>query len=124
MSSDKWPFSKFILSYIGFPVADSIEDVVAAIQKGAAKLTETFPRLAGQVINEGNGPGNSGLFKIIPYKIHQKNSPVIVKRLPHLDYQDIVENKAPISIFGGDILAPRKGIPGQLRRNFLFHQAI
>jgi len=78
MSSDKWPFSKFILRHIGFPVADSIEDVVAAIQKGAAKLTDTFPRLAGQVINEGSGPGNSGLFMIVPYKIHQKNSPVIV----------------------------------------------
>ena len=102
---------------IGFPIAHSTEDVVAAIQKGAAKLTETFPWLAGQVINEGSGPGNSGLFKIIPYAKHQKNPPVIVKRLPNLDYQDIIEKKAPMSMLDGDILAPRKGIPASYGEN-------
>ena len=102
---------------IGFPIAHSTEDVVAAIQKGAAKLTETFPWLAGQVINEGSGPGNSGLFKIIPYAKHQKSPPVIVKRLPNLDYQDIIEKKAPMSMLDGDILAPRKGIPASYGEN-------
>jgi len=102
---------------IGFAIADGTEEgAVTAIQKGATKLTKVFPWLAGQVVNEGSGPGNSGLFNIVPYEKHQKNPPVIVKRLPNLNYQDIVRNKAPMSMLDGELLSPRKGLPASYEK--------
>lgn len=113
----------FLKSYtqlsIGFPSSGSATDdeVVAAIQTAATKLTDAFPWLSGQVINEGSGPGNSGLFKIVPYEKHQKNSPVIVKKIPELDYGEILKKKAPSSMLDGDVLAPRKGLPLSYEKN-------
>lgn len=105
-------FKSYTQLCIGFPIVKSQEDeVVAAIQNAAAKLTDAFPWLAGQVINEGSGPGNSGVFRIIPYEKYQKSPPVIVKKIPDLDFEGIVKKKAPASMLDGDILAPRKGIP-------------
>lgn len=107
----------FLKSYtqlcIGFPSNKAITDdeLVVAIQTAATKLTDAFPWLGGQVINEGSGPGNSGLFKIVPYEKHQKNPPVIVKKISELDYEEIFKKKAPASMLDGDVLAARKGIP-------------
>lgn len=106
----------FLKSYtqvcIGFPTGSHSEgELVAALQTAASRLTDAFPWLGGQVVNEGSGQGNSGLFKIVPYEKHLKNPPVIVKKIPELDYEEIVRNKAPASMLDGDVLGPRKGIP-------------
>ncbi|KFX98704.1 hypothetical protein V490_02158 [Pseudogymnoascus sp. VKM F-3557] len=49
-----------------FPVADSSlrESITEALESATVKVTAVFPWLTGKVINEGSGPGNSGLFKI------------------------------------------------------------
>ena len=109
----------FLKSYtqlcIGFSTVDAsaTEDALtSAIQKAAAKLTEAFPWLAGQVFKvEESCPSNSGPFKIVPYEKHVVNPPVVVTKLPNIDYEEIVRKKAPFSMLDGDILAPRKGLP-------------
>lgn len=97
---------------IGFPIDNSSEsEIVTALETAATKLLQTFPWLAGQVINEGSGPGSSGTFKIVPYEKPQKNPPVIVKRIPDLDFAELVKKKAPASMLDGSVLAARHGVP-------------
>jgi hypothetical protein len=98
-----------------FPIPERVdlEDITKELERAALKLTETFPWLAGQVINEGSGPGNSGLFKIVPYEPHATNAPLRVKDCSKicLTYDEIIQAKAPMSMLDGDVLAPRKGLP-------------
>jgi hypothetical protein len=101
---------------VGFRIADaSVAEatLTTAIQQAAAKLTDAFPWLAGQVIVEveANDPSHSRPFKIVPYEKHTVNPPVLVTKLPNIDYDEIVKKRAPFSMLDGNILAPRKGIP-------------
>ena len=110
----------FLKSYtqlcIGFHISNAsiAEDALtSAIQKAAAKLTDAFPWLAGQVIveAEANGLCDSKPFKIVPYEKHTVNPPVVVTKLLNIDYDEIVQKRAPFSMLDGNILAPRKGLP-------------
>lgn len=97
---------------IGFHIDNSQEEeVIAEIKKAVTKLTDTFPWLAGHVINEGSGPGNSGLFRIVQYEKQRKDPPVAVKRVPEIDFEELARKKAPSSMLDGSILAPRNGVP-------------
>lgn len=98
-----------------FSVPSSIptETITALLKTAALKLTSAFPYLAGQVITEGAGPGNTGLAKIVPYGPHSENSVLHVKDCTTLcpSYEEIIKAKAPFSMLDGDVIAPRKGLP-------------
>src|SRR5438552_16569162 len=62
----------FLKSYshllLCFPHTEGIDrrSIVNTIEAATVKLTSTFPWIAGKVINEGKGAGNSGLFRVAP----------------------------------------------------------
>jgi len=49
-----------------FSVADasSHSAIINTLTNGLERLSASFPWLAGKVVNEGSGEGNSGIFKI------------------------------------------------------------
>jgi trichothecene 3-O-acetyltransferase len=51
-----------------FPVATSSSHpaIINTLTEGLKRLSETFPWVAGQIVNEGASEGNTGLFKIKP----------------------------------------------------------
>ena len=98
-----------------FPLADGSSDsvVINTLTKGLERLTASFPWLAGQVINEGSCPGNSGVFKIRS-----------LAKLPHLVVEDLRYGPSmptmdglrranfPFKMLDEAIIAPCKTIPG------------
>lgn len=51
-----------------FPVADNTthDRVIATLRHGLDRLSESFPWLAGDVINEGASEGHTGVYRIVP----------------------------------------------------------
>ncbi|KAF2729254.1 hypothetical protein EJ04DRAFT_502679 [Polyplosphaeria fusca] len=101
---------------LGFTVPDD-EAQRRAIDKlveAANKLVSIFPWLAGQVVNEGSGPSNSGTFKVVAYPEHQGPFKFIrvkdcANELP--PYTDILTAGAPLSMIDGRILSPAYSFP-------------
>ena len=98
-----------------FPLADGSSDsaVINTLTNGLERLTESFPWLAGQVVNEGSCRGNSGVFKIKS-----------LAKLPHLVVKDLRNGLSmptmdalkrgnfPFSMLDETIIAPCKTLPG------------
>lgn len=62
-----------------FPVADasSHDAVVSTLRNGLDRLADSFPWLAGEVINEGSSEGNTGVYRIKP----SDKIPLVIKDL-------------------------------------------
>lgn len=43
------------------------DGIVEALKAAEDRFVENFPWLGGAVVNEGSGPGNSGLYKLVPW---------------------------------------------------------
>lgn len=88
---------------------------ILALQMTTEKLTSAFPWLSGAVVNEGSGPDDSGIFKIIdwPQSSSLFNQILRVKdcsdTLPSL--ADFILTKAPCSSIQGELVAPFPGFP-------------
>ncbi|KAK9483376.1 hypothetical protein V1527DRAFT_507691 [Lipomyces starkeyi] len=71
-----------------------------------------FPLVAGQVVNEGSGEGNPGIFKIKPF---EKILRLVVKELrndPSIPTMDALRQaNFPFSMLNESIIAPRKTLP-------------
>lgn len=99
-----------------FPMPDGIsrDCVVKALETAALKLTTAFPWLTSNVINEGSGPGNSGVFKLAPCSLFAApNTPVRVKDCSDVcvSYAEIIQTRGPFPILDGRILGPVKAFP-------------
>ncbi|KAJ5910074.1 hypothetical protein N7504_004717 [Penicillium tannophilum] len=102
---------------LGFKLDSDIphEVIVEALHTAADKLTASFPWLGGAVITENCGPGNSGLFKPLPWPATATfpNSIVRIKdysgTLP--SFAAFVEANAPCSMIDGNLIAPYPGFP-------------
>ncbi|KAL1988700.1 hypothetical protein VTN96DRAFT_8400 [Rasamsonia emersonii] len=98
-----------------FPVADASSNsaIINTLTNGLERLSASFPWLAGQVVNEGAGEGNSGVFKIKPL---EKIPRLVVKDLRHdpsIPTMDALRRaNFPFSMLDEIILAPRKTLPG------------
>ncbi|KAJ5520451.1 hypothetical protein N7463_000904 [Penicillium fimorum] len=55
-----------ICSIYRVPDASSHEAIINTLTNGLDRLAKSFPWLTGQVVNEGAGNGNTGVFKITP----------------------------------------------------------
>ena len=100
-----------------YPVADgaSLTAIVETLKSGLKWLTASFPWLAGQVINEGTGKGNTGVFKTSPFS-----------RLPHLVVKNLMnddlaptmdalrESNFPFSMLEESVICPRLTLAGGL----------
>jgi len=98
-----------------FSVADasSHSAIINTLTNGLERLSASFPWLAGKVVNEGSGEGNSGTFKIKPL---EKIPRLVVKDLRHdpsIPTMDALRRaNFPFSMLDETIIAPRKTLPG------------
>ncbi|TDL22073.1 hypothetical protein BD410DRAFT_789156 [Rickenella mellea] len=98
-----------------FPVADasSHSAIINTLTKGLERLSASFPCVAGQVVNEGSGEGNTGVFKI---KLLEKFPRLVVKdcrddpSMPTMD--DLRRANSPFSMLDESVIAPRMTLPG------------
>lgn len=97
-----------------FPVSDasSHPSIISTLTNGLERLSESFPWIAGQLVNEGSGEGNTGIFKIKPL---EKLPPLVVKDYTHdasiPSMNDLRRANFPFSMLDESIIAPRKTIP-------------
>lgn len=97
-----------------FPVADasSHSAIINTLTNGLERLSASFPWVAGKVVNEGSGPGNSGIFKIQPL---EKIPRLVVKDLRHdpsISTMDALRRaNFPFSMLDENIIAPCKTLP-------------
>lgn len=98
-----------------FPVADasSHSEIINTLTSGLERLSASFPWIAGKVVNEGSGEGNSGIFKIQPF---EKIPRLVVKDLrndPSIPTMDVLRRaNFPFSMLDENIIAPRNTLPG------------
>lgn len=98
-----------------FPVANpsSHSEIINTLTNGLEQLSVSFPWIAGQVVNEGSGEGNTGIFKIKPL---ERIPRLVVKDLRHgpsIPTMDALRRaNFPISMLDETIIAPRKTLPG------------
>ncbi|KAI9842074.1 MAG: hypothetical protein M1837_007499 [Sclerophora amabilis] len=98
-----------------FSVADasSHSAIISTLKSGLVRLSASFPWLTGQVVNEGSGEVNSGVFKIRALE----NLPrLVVKDLRHdpsIPTMDALRRaNFPMSMLDETVMAPRKTLPG------------
>jgi hypothetical protein len=93
--------------------ASSHSAIINTLTNGLERLSASFPWLAGKVVNEGSGEGNSGTFKIKPL---EKIPRLVVKDLRHdpsIPTMDALRRaNFPFSMLDETIIAPRKTLPG------------
>lgn len=106
-------YTHFLLCF-PIPEGETPETVTDALRSATLKVTSAFPWMMGKVVNEGSGPGNSGLFKIEHCPAWEPpNSIVRVKDCTDLcpSFQEIVDAKGPINMFDADVVAPCVAFP-------------
>lgn len=102
---------------LGFKVDDDTRRpmVIIALQAATGKLTEVFPWLSGAVINEGSGPGNSGIFKLIDWPVTASSPNPVLHVRDHTDtlpsFAELMKKKAPCGLIDGKLVAPYPGFP-------------
>lgn len=99
-----------------FPIPEGTprDSVVEALESASLKVTSTFPWLAGKVINEGSGPGNSGLFKVAHCSLWEPPNTILrVKDCSDVcpSFTEIMEAKGPIKFFDPAVLTPCVAFP-------------
>lgn len=98
-----------------FPVADATTypAIIKTLTNGLERLSASFPWVAGQVVNEGSGKGNTGMFKIKPLG---KSPHMLVKDLGHdpsIPTMDALRQaNFPFRMLDESIIAPRNTLPG------------
>lgn len=106
-------YTHFLLCF-PIPEASSQQSVLESLASATLKITAAFPWLTGKVINEGAGPGNSGMFKVAHCeKWEPPNTILQVKDCSNLcpSFAEIVAAKGPIKFFDPKILAPCVAFP-------------
>ena len=99
-----------------FPIPDSLskDTVIKSLETAALKLTANFPWLASKVVNEGAGPGNSGVFKLAPCPLFAAPNAILrVKDCSDVcaSYTEIAKARGPLPMLDGRILGPVKAFP-------------
>lgn len=102
------------------PDASSHPKIIDILTNGLERLSASFPWVAGQVVNEGSGEGNTGTFKIKPL---EKIPRLVVKDLreetsaPTMD--SLRQAKFPFRMLDESVVAPRNTIPGSPEESHL-----
>lgn len=98
-----------------FSVADASSHlaIINMLTSGLERLSASFPWLAGKVVNEGSGEGNSGIFMIKPLEEIPR---LVVKDLRHDPSVPMIDAlrraNFPFSMLDETIIAPLKTLPG------------
>ncbi|KAJ5680558.1 hypothetical protein N7536_011697 [Penicillium majusculum] len=105
-----------ICSIYRVPEASSHDTIIDTLTNGLDRLAKSFPWLTGQVINEGAGDGNTGVFKITPLDKIQ----LVVKDLRHDSSAPTMDGlrqaKYPFTMLDENVIAPctTLNLPGNL----------
>ncbi|KAK3181908.1 hypothetical protein K4F52_006812 [Lecanicillium sp. MT-2017a] len=89
------------------------DNIVETLRAGLVGLSKAFPWVAGQVVNEGACPGNSGVFKIKEFEATPR---LLVKDMrddkgtPSMD--ELRNANYPMTMLDESYLAPRMTLPG------------
>ncbi|KAK7402872.1 hypothetical protein QQX98_011357 [Neonectria punicea] len=98
-----------------FPVPDpsAYPTVITTLKNGLERLSESFPWMAGQVVNEPTDDGGSGIFKI---KALDKTPRLVIKDLrddPGAPTWDGLKSADfPMRMLDENVIAPRTTLPG------------
>ncbi|CAG7970492.1 unnamed protein product [Penicillium salamii] len=102
---------------LGFKIDhdDQRATIIRALQSATAKLIASFPWLAGAVVNEGSGPGNSGVFKLVDWPKNSSSANLILRVRDYTEslssFVDLLSHKAPCSMIDGKLVASYPGFP-------------
>lgn len=100
---------------VAFPLPHdhSTEEITGRLNDAAVKLYALFPRLAGQVVNEGQSEDSTGTFLIRPYPPHEGPNPVLVKDYSRISppWHEIRDAGGPMSMLPEEGLSSKKCIP-------------
>ena len=104
--------STYTIILLGFKITPnrSKEVVLASLEQTCEKLVSAFPFLGGKVVQErGDGASTTGTFRTVPYKSGERSNSMVIDKdvseiLPSFD--EIVKQKAPISMLDGKFLSP------------------
>ncbi|CAI7574740.1 unnamed protein product [Penicillium glandicola] len=105
-----------ICSIYRVPETSSYDGIVDTLTNGLDRLAKVFPWLTGQVVNEGAGDGNTGVFKITPLDKIQ----LVVKDLRHDPSAPTMDGlrqaRYPFTMLDENIIAPctTLNLPGSL----------
>jgi trichothecene 3-O-acetyltransferase len=98
-----------------FSVVDesSYSTIINVLTDGLERLSASFPWVAGQIVNEDVGEGNTGVFKI---KSLEKIPRFVVKDLRHDPSIPSIDTlrraNFPFSMLDENVVAPRNTLPG------------
>jgi hypothetical protein len=98
-------YTQICLIY-SIPNISSHDDIITTLTNGLDRLAKGFPWLSGQVVNEGSGDGNTGVFKITPLDKIQ----LVVKDLQDdpsaPTITDLRQAKYPFTMLDENMIAP------------------
>ncbi|KAL0935644.1 trichothecene 3-O-acetyltransferase [Colletotrichum truncatum] len=90
----------------------SYPNIVNTLSSGLERLAGSFPWVAGQVVNEGAGDGNTGVYKIKPLKA---TPPLVIKDLRDTSSAPTMhalrQANFPVNMLDESIFAPRPTLP-------------
>ncbi|PYH65105.1 trichothecene 3-O-acetyltransferase [Aspergillus vadensis CBS 113365] len=107
-------FTINVQSCFCFPLPDNstCPQIIDTLNQGLQRLHTSFPWLAGQVVNEGSGHGDTGSFMIRPL---ENEGQLVVRDLQHdpsiATMNNLQRAKFPISMLDQNIPAPRNIFP-------------
>src|ERR1700760_1788716 len=93
-----------------FPTTTSSPDkdlMLKTVEDASVKLMNVFPWFSGQIANEGSTSGNSGVFKLVPYRKVGTGFDVCTKEDLSLDYEVMSKRKMPMSMLEGSKFSPK-----------------
>ncbi|KAK6347350.1 hypothetical protein TWF696_007418 [Orbilia brochopaga] len=88
--------------------SDWYPQIIETLQAGLKRLAASFPWAAGQIVNEGAGPGNSGIYKIKPLE----NAPVLVVKDLRVDsdaptMESLRQSSFPFRMLDESVICPQ-----------------
>lgn len=120
------PFGQMAPTYtivtLGFLLENKSQHarVISTLEKAANEIILAYPWLAGQVINEGLGESNSGMYRIVGHEPHDTKSRFVhVKDCTDLcpSYAELVKAQAPASMLDGSIISSTYGFANTYPRH-------
>ena len=105
-------YTQILLAFT-VPDASAQSAIIDTLKRGLERLSESFPWVAGQVVNEGASEGDSGVYKI---KSLDKTPHLVVKDLsndPSIPpFEEYRHGNFPMTLLDEQVLCPRPTLPG------------
>ncbi|KAK0713558.1 hypothetical protein B0T26DRAFT_858248 [Lasiosphaeria miniovina] len=102
-----------VLYFFAMPEGVTAQDVVRDLEVAVTKVRRQVPWMGARIVNEGKGPGSSGLYR--PVACAPPQPAIDVKFIPddagHPSYAELRTHKAPQSMIQTELLTPVPAFP-------------